>query len=147
MAVFVSRALAGGDENVPDFSETPTFPDVGAEHWALEYIEYAVDQNVVAGYEDGNYHPEYAVTRDQMAVYVARSLVAPTGDAALADYVPADPRDFPDVPGGFWANKHVEYCVEEGVVQGYPDGHYHPEIVVTRDQMAVFISRAFGLVL
>jgi hypothetical protein len=30
-------------------------------------------------------------------------------------------------------------------VAGYPDGLYHPEVVVTRDQMAVYVARAFGL--
>ena len=52
---------------------------------------------------------------------------------------------FPDVTDTYWAYKHIEYCVENGVVQGYEDGLYHPEIVVTRDQMAVYIARAFGL--
>ena len=145
MAVYISRALAGGDSDVPDFTATPTFPDVGATHWALRHIEYAVAQGVVAGYDDGNYHPEYEVTRDQMAVYVARALVAPSGEAGLADYVPADPRNFPDVPDTFWAYKHIEYCVEHDVVNGYEDGYYYPDIVVTRDQMAVYVARAFGL--
>jgi hypothetical protein len=104
-----------------------------------------VSQNVVGGYDDGLYHPEFEVTRDQMAVYVAHALVAPTGEAALADYVPADPRNFPDVVEGVWAYTHIEYCVENGVVQGYEDGYYHPEIVFTRDQMAVYVARAFGL--
>jgi hypothetical protein len=80
-----------------------------------------------------------------MAVYVARAIATPTGEAGLADYVPADPRNFPDVPSDFWAHKHIEYCVENGVVAGYEDGLYHPEIVVTRDQMAVYVARAFGL--
>jgi len=154
MAVYISRALAGGDDGVPEFIGTPSFPDVDADHWALDYVEYAVESNVVAGYDDGYYHPEYQVTRDQMAVYVARAMVAPTGEAALADYTPADPRNFPDVPDmgygddgtdPFWAYTHIEYCVENGVVQGYDDGYYHPEVGVTRDQMAVYIQRAFQL--
>lgn len=154
MAVYISRALAGGDDNVPDFAGTPTFADVDADYWAVDYVEYAVEQNVIAGYDDGYYHPEYEVTRDQMAVYVARSLVAPTGEAALADYVPSAPRNFLDVPNTgygddgaepFWAYTHVEYCVEHSVVAGYDDGMYHPEWVVTRDQMAVYIARAFSL--
>ncbi len=45
----------------------------------------------------------------------------------------------------FWAYKHIEYCVENGVVHGYDDGYYHPEIIVNRAQMAVYISRAFQL--
>jgi hypothetical protein len=146
MAVYISRALAGGDENVPDFTETPTFPDVPEGSWALDYVEYAAAQNVVSGYGDGTYHPEYEVTRDQMAVYVARALVAPDGEDGLAGYVPADPRNFPDVASDFWSYTHVEYCVENGVVAGYLDGLYHPEIVVTRDQMAVYVARAFGLI-
>jgi hypothetical protein len=80
-----------------------------------------------------------------MAVYVARALVAPSGEAGLADYVPSDPRNFPDVPDTSWAYKHIEYCVEHGIVQGYEDSYYHPEYVVTRDQMAVYVARAFGL--
>ncbi len=103
--------------------------------------------DIVEGHGDGAYCPGWSVTRDQMAVYVARSMVAPTGEAALADYVPADPRNFPDVASDFWAYKHVEYCVENGVVQGYEDGHYHPDYVVTRDQMAAYVARAFGLLL
>jgi hypothetical protein len=80
-----------------------------------------------------------------MAVYIARAMVAPTGEAALADYTPADPRNFPDVVEDFWAYTHTEYCVENGVVQGYDDGLYHPERVVTRGQMAAYVCRAFGL--
>jgi len=154
MAVYIARGLAGGEDNVPAFTGTPRFPDVPERFWALDHIEYAAAENVVAGYEDGSYHPEYELTRDQMAVYMARAMVAPTGEAALADYAPADPRNFPDVPNTgygvdgtdpFWAYTHIEYCVEHGVVQGYLDGYYYPEVVVTRDQMAVYVARAFGL--
>ncbi|MFB3881009.1 MAG: PKD domain-containing protein [Armatimonadota bacterium] len=144
MAAYISRALAGGDANVPAFTGTPTFPDVDSTHWALKYVEYAVDQGVVGGYDDGLYHPEYDEDRGQMAVFIARALVAPLGEAGLADYVPSAPRNFPDVPSDFWAWKHIEYCVENGVVNGYGDGTYHPEYVVTRDQMAVYTARAMN---
>ena len=43
------------------------------------------------------------------------------------------------------ADQHIEYYVEHAVVQGYDDGYYHPEYVVTRDQMAVYVARAFQL--
>jgi hypothetical protein len=145
MAVYIARAIAGGDMSVPAAAGDANFPDVLEDFWAYRHIQYAAASNVVAGYEDGLYHPEYEVTRDQMAVYVARALVAPTGEAALADYVPADPHNFPDVPDTFWAYKHIEYCVENDVVMGYEDGLYHPYVVVTRDQMAVYIARAFDL--
>ena len=167
MAVYIARALvapsgeAGLEDYVPadprNFPDAPPtgYGDDGTEpFWAYIHIEYCVENEVVAGYEDGNYHPEYDVTRAEMAVYVARALVAPSGEAGLADYVPADPRNFPDVPPTgygddgaepYWAYTHIEYCVEHAVVQGYLDGYYHPDEVVTRAQMAVYIARAFGL--
>jgi hypothetical protein len=51
------------------------------------------------------------------------------------------------VPTNFWAYKYVEYIAQPdiGVTKGYPDGDYHPEYICTRDQMAVYIQRAFKL--
>lgn len=141
MAVYIARALAGGDANVPAFADTPTFPDVGAEHWALRYVEYAVDAGVVAGYGDGNYYPGLPVDRGQMAVFVARALAG--GEAGVP--TPSGGPTFPDVPADFWAYRHVEYCAANGVVNGYGDGNYYPANPVTRDQMAVYVKRAFGL--
>jgi hypothetical protein len=40
---------------------------------------------------------------------------------------------------------YVEYIAGQGVTHGYPDGSYHPEVTCTRDQMAVYVARAFGL--
>jgi hypothetical protein len=57
------------------------------------------------------------------------------------------PRASWNVTSDFWSYKHGEYCVENGVVAGYLDGLCHPEMVVTRDQMAVYVARAFGLTL
>ena len=37
------------------------------------------------------------------------------------------------------------YCVGQGVVKGYDDGTYRPTEAVTRDQMAVYVARAFKL--
>ena len=141
MAVYVARALAGGDDSVPEFTETPTFPDVGEGFWALNYVEYAVAQNVVAGYLDGYYHPAYQVDRGQMAVYVARA----RGWVGVDDDMTTAPELFPDVPAGFWSGTAIEACVTNGVVQGYQDGYYRPSWAVTRDQMAVYVARAFDL--
>ncbi|MFB3879931.1 MAG: S-layer homology domain-containing protein [Armatimonadota bacterium] len=143
MAVYISRAIAGGDSNVPAPSHNPGFTDVTTGHWAYKYIVYAVDQNVVQGYQEGDYRPSVPVDRGQMAVFVARAMVAPGGDAAVPDPPPSP--TFPDVPSSYWSYKHIEYCVAEGVVRGFEDGYYHPADIVTRAQMAVYICNAFEL--
>jgi len=141
MATYTARALAGGDSNVPAGPGTPTFPDVDTDFWAYKYIEYAVSEDVVQGYDDGYYHPEIVLDRGQMAVFIARAVA---GDDASVPDGPAEPT-FPDVATDFWSYKHVEYCVDQGIVGGYDDGLYHPEYPVTRDQMAVYVARALPL--
>ena len=143
MAVYISRAMAGEDAAVPAYTGAAHFADVSPSHWAFKYVEYAYGRGVVQGYDDG-YRPDEAVNRAQMAVYIARSICSPPGEAGLTGYTPPATATFADVPTDFWAYKHIEYCNWRGVVRGYEDG-YHPELPVTRDQMAVYVARAFGL--
>jgi hypothetical protein len=143
MAVFVSRALAGGDANITTPTGTASFADVPTDYWAYKYVEYAKVNNIVAGYWDG-YHPTEEVDRAQMAVYISRAIASPLGETGLADYTPPTTASFADVAIDYWAYKYIEYAKEQGVVQGYWDG-YHPADAVTRAQMAVYICRAFDL--
>ncbi len=112
------------------------FPDVPEDHWAYSYIMACVKAGVVQGYWDG-YHPDDVVNRAQMTVFVARALAG--GD----DAVPPGPSSptFSDVPPDYWAYKYIEYCYAQGIVSGYWDG-YHPNELVNRAQMAVYVARA-----
>jgi len=142
MAVFIARALKGGEDNVPEPTGEPTFPDVAVDYWAYKHIEYAYAFGVVQGYATGLYGPTDPLTRDQMAVFIARALCG--GEDRVP--VPAcSTPPFEDVPCGYWARPHIQYILLEGVTQGYPDGGYHPKQVCTRAEMAVFMSRAFRL--
>ncbi len=143
MAVYLARALAGGDEEVPAGPDQPTFTDVAAEHWAYRHIEYAHQRDVVHGYSDGRYHPEYLLDRGQMAVFIARAVAG--GETALAGYLPPETPTFPDVPAESWCYKAVEYLAARALVFGYLDGLYHPEYICSRDQIAVYVARSFGL--
>lgn len=149
MAAYVSRALVGGDESLPPGPADPTFPDVAADHWAFQYVEYAASCDIVRGYDDGTYRPSLVVDRGQMAVFIARAIATPTpGEAGLADYVPPETPTFADVTSDGdwgWCYKYVEYIAKEGVTRGYEDGLYHPEYACSRDQMAVYIARGFAL--
>jgi pimeloyl-ACP methyl ester carboxylesterase len=146
MAVYISRALAGGDGNVcvPTSVGEPTFSDVGEGHWAYRYVEYCARVGIVQGYPGGIYHPDEVVNRGQMAVYVARAVAG--GDGAVPP--DADGATFTDVTETnewSWCYRYVEYCAAAGTVQGYWDGTYRAGNEVTRDQMAVYVARAFGL--
>ena len=144
MAVFVARAMASGDANVPTGPAVATFPDVPTDHWAYQYVEYAVDREVVEGFDNGTYRPTLEVDRGQMAVYMARALAG--GESNVPPPMP--PATFSDVGPGTaweWCWPHVEYIAAKGVAGGYEDGTYRPATTCTRDQMAVYVTRGFRL--
>ncbi|MFB3882229.1 MAG: S-layer homology domain-containing protein [Armatimonadota bacterium] len=145
MAVFVARAMVGGGNAVPEGPAEPTFTDVPPDYWAYDEIEYAVDNNIVVGYGNNTYQPEWQLTRGQMAVFVSHAIVTPTGEEGLADYVPPERPTFPDTPTTYWSYKHIEYLAENDVVVGYMDGYYRPSSYITRAEMAVYICNAFQL--
>ncbi|MBU8907983.1 S-layer homology domain-containing protein [Desertibacillus haloalkaliphilus] len=52
---------------------------------------------------------------------------------------------FSDIPTDHWAAKEIYYLNREGIVGGYPDGHFHGDTAITRAQAAAMLSRAEGL--
>jgi hypothetical protein len=144
-AVAIARALAGGDALVPPAPPWPSYRDVPETHWAFRYIEYAKSLGVISGYPDGTFKPEAPVGRAQMAVFLARALVAPESDAGLTDYSPPFLPTFTDVAPEYWAYSAIEYLADPSreIVQGNPDGSYHPEQPCTRAELAALVARAF----
>jgi len=65
--------------------------------------------------------------------------------AATMYYEVVSSGGFADVPLDYWAGEQIEACVLADIVGGYTDGTYRPTVAVTRDQMAVYVARAFAL--
>jgi hypothetical protein len=147
MAVYIARAVAGGDSQVPAGPPTATFSDVPTDFWAFRYIEYARSESIVTGYPNGTYEPTVPLDRGQMAVFIARAMADPSDRPGLDSYQPPSSPSFADVPADFWSLRFVEYIADPDhlVTRGYPDGLYHPEQTCARDQMAAYIARAFQL--
>ncbi len=137
LAVFIARGMNGGEPTGP---ATVAFTDI-TNPWANVYIAYCVEHGVVQGYDATHYQPSLPVTRDQMAVFIARA----KGWVSIDDPMNTAPELFADVPAGYWAGTAIAACVDHGVANGYDATHYQPTWIVTRDQMAVFVQRAFGL--
>jgi hypothetical protein len=141
MAVFVLVAKDGAG-NIPPACTTPMFNDVPASSPFCRWIEELARRGVVAGCGGGNYCPSAAVTREQMSVFVLRAL-----DPALAPPACAPPNLFGDVPETSPFCRWIEELARRGVVSGCGGGNYCPAAPVTREQMAVFLSVTFGLML
>jgi hypothetical protein len=130
----------GIDAACPAETRTPDrFPDVaGTVH--REAINCIAAYQVTLGRSgpDGPvYDPGSAVTREQMATFIARAIEATGEELPLGD-------PFPDV--GDTHADNVRKLVAAGVAEGRADGTFGPELPVTRAQMASFIARAIETV-
>ncbi|NIM52882.1 MAG: hypothetical protein GTO22_27195, partial [Gemmatimonadales bacterium] len=92
--------------------------------------------------EDGDYWEDITVSRDPVdnvvcgectSLSVFTLALAPS--ALFSDVPSHGMGDYGTDP--HWAFEEIEACAEADIVRGYPDGAYHPEWVITRDQMAV----------
>ncbi|HET8647516.1 MAG TPA: S-layer homology domain-containing protein, partial [Vicinamibacteria bacterium] len=142
MAVFVLVAKEGTGY-APPACTTPVFNDVPAASPFCRWIEELARRGVVAGCGGGAYCPTSPVTREQMAVFVLRTL-----DPTLNPPACTTPM-FNDVPASSPFCRWVEELVRRGVVTGCSTNPplYCPQDPVTREQMGVFISVTFGLTL
>jgi predicted TIM-barrel enzyme len=138
--VFVLVAKEGPGY-LPPACTTPIFNDVPASSPFCRFIEELSRRGVVAGCGNGNYCPNAAVTREQMAVFVLRTL-----DPTLNPPACTTPM-FADVPASSPFCKWIEELARRGVVAGCGGGNYCPTQAVTREQMGVFIGVTFGLTL
>jgi len=138
MAVFLERGMNGGNFVPPPATGT-VFLDVDAGDFAASFIEQLASDGITAGCGSNNYCPDVEVTRAQMAVFLLRAKYG-------SSYSPPAPGGvFNDVDLSHWAVAWIEQLAAEGITAGCGGGNYCPDATVTRDQMAVFLVRTFGL--
>jgi hypothetical protein len=141
MAVFVLLAKEGGGYLPPPCVPPNVFDDVPESSPFCRFIEDLSNRGVVSGCGGGNYCPTAAVTREQMAVFVLRTL-----DPALSP-PPCTTPVFADVPASSPFCRWIEELARRGVVSGCGGGNYCPAAAVTREQMGVFLGATFSLTL
>jgi hypothetical protein len=138
MAVFLVRGIHG-TEFTPPAASGNVFVDVAATDFAADFIEQFFADGITSGCESQRYCAADPVTRAQMAVFLLRAKHG-------SGYTPPPATGvFDDVDLSHWAVAWIEQLAAEGITQGCGGSDYCPDAVVTRDQMAVFLVRTFGL--
>lgn len=117
-------------------SGTISFNDVARKDWFYPYVNAAVEAGYMAGFGNGTFGPNQAMTREQMAVVLvkAASLRAEGALPVIADAGDVSP----------WAIRAVEIIVDRELMQGW-NGKFQPKSAVTREMAAVVAMRAYGL--
>jgi uncharacterized delta-60 repeat protein len=133
MAAFIIRAKEGEPAAT---CATPPFTDVPISDGFCKYVKRMLDLSITTGCGSGNYCPTQNVTRDQMAAFIIRAVEGePSATCTTAP--------FTDVPISDGFCKYVKRMVALNITTGCGGGNYCPSQTVTRDQMAVFLARAF----
>jgi hypothetical protein len=141
MAVFLLRAREGGAFTPPPCTMAP-FPDVPCASPFAAWVQELVARGITSGCGGGLYCPTSPVTREQMAVFLLKTLEG-TGFTPP----PCTTASFADVPCASPFAAWVQELVARGITAGCGGGLYCPGDTVTRGQMAVFLTKTFGLTL
>ncbi len=138
MAVFLLKGKLGAS-HVPPPATGAVFNDVHIGDFAADWIEELAALQITGGCGSGNYCPNQAVTRAQMAVFLLKS------EHGAAYMPPACVGIFDDVPCPSTFAAWVEQLQAEGITAGCGGANYCPNDPNIRGQMAVFLVKIFGL--
>lgn len=129
----VNRAFGYTEE-----SPSNPFTDVNPNDWFAEDISIAYQAGYFNGTSANTASPYSLVTREQAAVLLGRCLrFQGVPNAANSTFT-----DMHDIGG--WSRGLVQEAAELGIIQGYADGSFKPDLPITRGQMACFLVRALG---
>ena len=118
----------------------PTFADVAEDSPYYDYIEAAIQKNIVSGYTDadgnltGYFGPEDSVNRAEATKILVKAFNIPETLSGSSD--------FPDVRKSDWFYNFVLTAYSQSILDGYDDGNFGPADPITRAQMAKMIVNA-----
>lgn len=109
------------------------FRDVATGAWYYDYVVAAKELGIMVGNGDGTFSPEKTLTRAELV-----QLLAGYADADLSG---GGSSKFSDVKTGAWYASAVAWAEKNGYVSGYPDGTFHPDEAVTREDFCAILAR------
>ncbi|NOU92200.1 exopolygalacturonate lyase [Paenibacillus sp. LMG 31456] len=123
---------------------TTKFSDVSASDWYAGAVGAAAKAGLVDGFENGTFQPGATITREQIAVMIARAIElagkkSDTDAKKLAAF--DDSSKISD-----WAKNAVAGAVNAGIVNGVTDKTYAPKDQATRAEAAVMLKRLLQFV-
>ncbi|WP_397334024.1 S-layer homology domain-containing protein [Paenibacillus sp. YN15] len=108
-----------------------------AGHWAAKDIQLLSGKGIIDGIADNRFAPEGILTRAEIAALLARA--AGLEEKALSG------GGMTDVRADDWYAGYVQAAVSAGLIDGYEDGTFRAETPVTREELAVLLTRALAL--
>lgn len=101
---------------------------------ANEITEFT-NRGLLKGYPDGTFRPLTGLRRSEFITLINRTFGYIDGGKSI---------NFNDVGQDAWYYGALQIAVGKGYIQGYPDGTFRPDKLITRQEAAVVINRILG---
>lgn len=118
----------------PVVSGPMTYEDVEQGRWYSEAIRWATGEGVAAGYGNGRFGPDDAITREQLCTMLWRYAGSPGAETSLSGYTDAD-------SVSEYARGAMAWAVEQGIMTGITSTTLSPRGMATRAQAATMLMR------
>ncbi|MEK4780513.1 S-layer homology domain-containing protein [Bacillus sp. FSL L8-0199] len=126
---------AGAFTAKADNTDSLKFNDVPANHWSTKAIYNLTNRKIVQGYGNNIFGFGDNVTRGQVARMIYMYVKPADADANFKN-------PFTDINGHLF-EKEILALAKAGLVNGFGDGKYGPDDILTREQMAQVLTNAF----
>lgn len=117
-------------QSYPSQGQVP-FGDIVWNAWYYPSVKYVYENNIMNGVTSRLFYPNMQVTRGMVCAVIANM-----EGGAERDY-----QIFWDVPQGEWYSDSVNWCSRNGIVNGYGNGAFGPEDLVTREQLVSILHK------
>ncbi|MBL0388580.1 S-layer homology domain-containing protein [Tumebacillus sp. ITR2] len=107
--------------------------------YATTGVLYLNGKGILQGDSEHNFHPSASITREEMAVVLAKTLQIAPVDA------PSTTPTFSDVPANGWSFGYVQGVAHAGLMVGDEKGNFNPQQPITREELAATLIRAMKL--
>ena len=119
-------------------SEAAGFNDVAANDWYATAVNWAAASGITSGTGDGNFSPNTAITREQLAA-ILMNYAQYKGQDVSARATLDTYNDATAISS--WANDVMSWAVAEGLISGVTADTLQPQGAATRAQVAAILQR------
>ena len=119
-------------------AESAGFTDVAANDWYATAVNWAAASGITSGTGDGNFSPNTAITREQLAA-ILMNYAQYKGQDVSARATLDTYNDATAISN--WANDVMSWAVAEGLISGVTADTLQPQGAATRAQVAAILQR------
>ncbi|MEF2824508.1 MAG: S8 family serine peptidase [Peptococcaceae bacterium] len=121
----------------PEATHSADFSDVSDTAYYTDAVAWAAEEGIAAGFGDGKFHPNDALSREQLAAFLMKFADASGLDTDARENL----SDYKDVKKSDWSYDPLSWAKAEGLLGGTTATTMQPKATANRAQLAAVLQR------